>query len=249
MLHNRSLIYFAKGQWDDIWRNRQQLMSLFARHNRVLYVENRTHLPHVLRDLRRGDLRWRDFFAPAVRRAQNVDGELYVLRFPLWMPISGRAPLRQITEGLRRWLLRRVLRRRGFAQPIVWYSHPSMVDAVDEVPQQAMKIYHAVDEYQAYAGNRTQAQREVVRRQEEALIQQVDAVIVVSENLYRSQTAAASQHAHRAQRRQFRRLCGGAGKRCIARRARLDCAAAPGLHRPHRRQTRPAHAADHDAAA
>ncbi len=186
MLQNRSLVYFAKGQWDDIWRNRQQLMSLFAAQNRVLYVENRAHFPHVVRDLRRGDLHWRDFFVPAVRRASNVDGELYVFRFPLWMPISGRTPLRQITGGLRRWLLRRALRRRGFVQPIVWYSHPSMLDLVDEVPQQSMKIYHAVDEYQAYAGNRTEAQREIVRQQEEALIQQVDAVVVVSENLYRS---------------------------------------------------------------
>ena len=39
MLEGENIICIAPNPWDDIWRRRHQLMTRFARGNRVLYVE------------------------------------------------------------------------------------------------------------------------------------------------------------------------------------------------------------------
>ena len=48
MLEGHNLVYFSPEKWDGLWRNRQQLMSVFARKNRVLFVEGRLFLRDML---------------------------------------------------------------------------------------------------------------------------------------------------------------------------------------------------------
>lgn len=183
MLTQQSMVYFAPGPWHGLWRNRHQLMHLFARHgNRVLFVEGRRHLRQTVAAVQRGQLGRAELTAPAV---EQVADQLFVFRYPAWAPISGQQPLGWMTRQVRRRALHRVLRRLEMEAPIVWFSQPGMGDLIDEIPGARLHLYHVVDEYAAYAGqSREHSLREAALERE--LIRQVDAVIVVSQNLYDS---------------------------------------------------------------
>ncbi len=182
MLENQSLIYFAPEGWDGLWRNRQQLMSIFARQNKVLFVEPRFYMRAMLSRFRPGGWSRAELNRPPIRRiAEN----LFVFNYPFWLPISERFPLNQITRTARRFVLQEMLRRLGMSQPIVWFSRPDMVDLIAELPPTSLLLYHVVDEYTEYS-SMTSPGRRRLREREAMLMRQVDAVIVVSQKLYQS---------------------------------------------------------------
>ncbi len=182
MLKGHSLLYFAPERWEGMWRNRQQLMSIFARDNSVLFVEPR---PHLRRLLARGNRHavdhpsWRD---PTVR---SVADHLSVLRYPLWGALSPRAPFKQIGAAVRRRTLAHAMQRLGMARPIVWISRPDMEDIVAEIPDPRLLVYHVVDEYSAYHGVGEEWRRKI-EAAEQRLLARADLVIVVSENLLKA---------------------------------------------------------------
>ena len=180
-----SMIYFAPGPWQGLWRNRHQLMSRFARlGHKVLFVERRTHLRSAWSAWRNGTVDKAEFQNSLV---QQVDENLYVLRYPLWTPVSGRLPLRWVTRTLRARILRHTLQQLGMSNPIVWYSQPSMHDLVHEIPTPKLAIYHVVDEYSAYSGQSAHhSQRE--QQLEAQMFKLVDAVVVVSQKLFETKS-------------------------------------------------------------
>jgi glycosyltransferase involved in cell wall biosynthesis len=175
-----SMIYYAPEKWDGLWRNRQQLMSRFARQNKVLFVEPRLHLRPTMTGLRRGSLGWSDLRRPTIR---PISDNLYVFRYPVLAPVSGQLPLKQMARTIRRLALRRALRQLNMTQPIVWFSRPDMLDLLDEAPSPCLRVYHVVDEYTAYSNHTPESQRRL-EANEKQMLAQVDAVIVVSKNLY-----------------------------------------------------------------
>jgi glycosyltransferase involved in cell wall biosynthesis len=185
MLTGHNLVYFAPGKWDDLWRNRQQLMSVFARQNRVLYVERQGHLRSTMDSFRRGNLGRPDLRGPYLR---HVLDNLFVFRYPIWAPISGQSPLRELTRTIRRLSIQEALRKLGMSQPIVWFSLPCMVSLVHEMPRARLLLYHVVDEYTTYGGQ-TPARRRQMEEQEREMMALVDAVIVVSKKLYEAKHA------------------------------------------------------------
>lgn len=179
MLTGHHIIYFGD-YWDGVLRNRQQLMSVFARQNKVLFVESRPHLRSTLERFQRGDLRISDLCRSAVRQ---VSENLFVFRYPVWAPISGRFPLEQLTGWVRRICLRTAIWTLQISQPIVWFHHPQWVDLVNAIPSARLRLYHVVDEYTSYQGD-TPSTCRLIAEQEKKMMAQVDAVIVVSKKLY-----------------------------------------------------------------
>ncbi len=182
MLSGHSLVYFAPGPWAGLWRNRQQLMSLFARCNRVLYVEPRPYLRPTLAAWRSGQLPLADLRRPLIRQ---VAGNLFVFHYPFWAPVSGRWPLEPVTRLVRRQVLGQTWRRLGLSRPITWFSHPDMVDLPAEIPPTGLRIYHLVDEYTGYADQTPESRRRLEER-EQQMMAHVDLVIVVSQKLYQT---------------------------------------------------------------
>jgi glycosyltransferase involved in cell wall biosynthesis len=180
MLTGQNLVYFAPEPWDGLWRNRQQLMSVFSRKNKVLFVERRLNLRRTLAGCRRGDLGPSDLHRPSL---WQISENLFVFRYPVWAPISSRFPLGQFTRMLGRLSLRNALRKLQMSQPIVWFHRPGTVDLINEIPPARLLIYHVVDEYTAYGGV-TLARRHRSEEREKKMMAQVDMVIVVSKNLY-----------------------------------------------------------------
>ncbi len=175
MLMGHNLIYFGPGPWQGLWRNRHQLMTRFARCNRVLYVEPPLHLRPAVRQFLTRRESWQALHRP---RIHQIWGGLYIYQSPAFAPISGRFPLNVLTCTLRRISLLRALRQLDIQRPIIWLSRPEMADLIGQFHEQ-LAIYHVVDEYAAYRGV-TQEQAELLRLQEEKLMGLADLVIVVS---------------------------------------------------------------------
>lgn len=189
MLAGYNIIYFAPEKWNGLWRNRQHLMSVFARKNRVLFVEPRLHFQPMMTDLWQGQIDLSDLYRSSVRQ---VAENLFIFRYPMWAPISGQFPLKQLNQTIRRLLLQRVLRKLNMSQPIVWFSRPTMIDLLNETPSPLLRIYHIVDEYTAYSGQ-TPERRQRLEWREKQMLGQVDMVIVVSESLYQARLPAHAQ--------------------------------------------------------
>jgi len=189
MLKGHDIIYFGPEKWHGLWRNRQQLMSVFARQNRVLFVEGHIYLRQII-DCFRG----RNVEFPQLNDSsfQQVAENLFVFRYPLWAPMSGRFPIKEITRALRRLSIRKVLDKLGMDRPIVWFSRPDMVELIKEIPSPRLMLYHVVDEYTAYGGQ-TAAIRRAVQEEEKRMMTSVDAVIVVSKKLYESKRCFNSE--------------------------------------------------------
>lgn len=175
MIEGHDILCFAPGPWDDIWRNRHQIMTRLARANRILYIEPWMELRPLLRRWRRGEFSWNDLRGP---RFEKVRENLHVYSPPGWAPRAARVPLKPVTEVLYMMFLRRVVRRLGFARPILWLFMPQMEIFIGRFDEKLV-IYHIVDEYAGYSGV-SAAWRPVIQQMEERLARQADLVFVTS---------------------------------------------------------------------
>jgi glycosyltransferase involved in cell wall biosynthesis len=170
ILKDETIVYFGPEPWEGLWRNRHQLMSRFAKHNDVWYVEP----PAMLRQL---------FSRKKHRtRLSSCDASgVNIFHSPWWLPLIGRAPFKSLSIRLYLFILSRLA---GFRKrkPIVWLSKPNMIDFLERVPAQ-LSIYHVVDEYSGY-GSPSKAQRQKLLDKEAELLRSVDVAIVVTPSLH-----------------------------------------------------------------
>jgi len=192
MLSDHALIYFGPGPWEGMWRNRHQLMSRFARHNRVLYVQPpnywRKSLSQVLEkdEHRLGHLK----LAGGI---QQISNGLYVYHSPLITPLAGRWPLDALTRWLWWQTFSWALRPMNFDNPIVWIARPEWQWIVGRL-RERLTIYHVVDEYSAYQGL-TPDTAEHIRQVEQQVLSRADLVVAVSPPLVESKRAH-NPHTH-----------------------------------------------------
>ncbi len=182
MLSGQNIVCFAPNRWDDIWRNRHQIMTRLAHQNRILFVEPGRHLRQITPDVRRN--------GPRTLNRTNVFSpmeNLWVYQWPDYAPKSGRSPLDEITFALRKRSLRRILKQLDMTKPILWvfqYNLGEMIGHLDE----RLVIYHAVDEYSAYAAGSQNADKlvQTIKDMEADAIAKSDMVFVTSSALYDS---------------------------------------------------------------
>ena len=199
VLSGDAILCFAPDPWDDIWRNRHQIMSRLAQQNKVVYVEPRPYLRPVLHSLAQG-WPWRAgrWASEALRGAQltrvPLDGEggvdrscgtgLWVYRSPWYAPLSGHVLLSRAGTAVRTAMLKRALGRIGMERPILWLFRPEMADVPGRFGERLL-IYHIVDEYTGYESLGPERARAIGER-ERALIARADLVLVTSQALLES---------------------------------------------------------------
>jgi len=169
-LRDETIIYFGPEPWAGLWRNRHQLMSRFAEHNNVWYVEPPARLRHLLGNKKH---RTRLFS----RDASGVN----VFHSPWWLPLVGRAPFKSLSIRLYLFALSR-LAGFGKKRPIVWLSKPNMIEFLEQLPAK-LTIYHVVDEYSGY-GSPSEQQRQRMLDKEVLLLRAVNLAIVVTPSLH-----------------------------------------------------------------
>ncbi len=178
MIEGHDILCFAPGPWDDIWRNRHQIMTRLAQANRVLYIEPWPNLRPMLREWRSGRFSLAEVCGPRLTR---VGPDLFVYRPPDWAPRAARFPLRMATEAAYMASLRLVLRRLRINEPILWLFLPDMEIFVGRFDEKLV-IYHMVDEYSGYYGV-SETWRGVMQSMEKQLARQADLVFVSSPTL------------------------------------------------------------------
>jgi len=178
MIAGHDILCFAPGPWEDIWRNRHQIMTRLARANRVLYVEPWPELRPTWRQWSSGQLSWSDMHGPRLRQVQEG---LHVYSPTLWAPRATRFPLSAATNAIYMAFLRRALKHLHFQKPILWLFQPGMEIFIGRFDEKLV-IYHIVDEYAGYSGV-SAAWRPVVQQAEERLARQADLVFVTSPDL------------------------------------------------------------------
>jgi glycosyltransferase involved in cell wall biosynthesis len=144
-LHDRDIVCVGFADWDtELWTNQHHLMSRLARDNRVLFVESLgLRRPQLAgRDIKRIARRLRRGLAPP----RPVDG-LHVLS-PLVLPFHRHRIVRELNRRLLGLLVRRAARRLGLERPILWAYVPQ-AEALIEVLEPSLVVYHCVDDIAA----------------------------------------------------------------------------------------------------
>lgn len=183
MLAGQNIVCIAPESWDGLWRNRHQIMLRLSARNRVLFVSGPEPIKHCFQNLRRACL----------GKLQKVRDNLYAYCAPDVLLESRFHIVDAFTFEVRLLLLKSVMRKLAFNDPILWLYHPTQGRLVGRLHERLV-CYHIVDEYIAYPvpwpmGN------EAFTRMEQQLIAAADVVFVSSEELLRNKGQVGS-HIH-----------------------------------------------------
>lgn len=173
MIAGRDIICIAPGYWDSPWITHQQVMSVLARENRILYVEpSLSYLPF------RTPERWPKLCAFA-KGLRQEDESLWITCCPPAPPFKrtinliNRASQRLVLE----WT-RRAARRLDFKNPILWIYLPTAVELVGRFDE-SFVLYHCIDEFSTVAWGR----KSLIVSQEDRLLERADLVVTCSERV------------------------------------------------------------------
>lgn len=181
LLSGHDIVCFALRAWDSPWKNNQQIMSLLARSNRVLYVGPPRSFRESVKALRTG-----------TRNRLTVDRiaeRLFVYREPWFLsrfrPTRRGGPvLNQMTQMARIAHVRRTCHRLGFQSPILWVYDPMLASVVGSFREKVV-VYHVIDPYDEYFPSDAARFRSLVARNERIMLERADVVFAVSEALHR----------------------------------------------------------------
>jgi len=178
-LRGRDMLCFSH-DWTGDPLSKNHLMRVFARHNRILWINSIGYRTPTLSitDARRVFRKLR----AATARLREVESNIFVFS-PLAIPAYGNACMRALNRQLLRWQVRAAMRRLSFRSPISWVFNPAAAVVAGALGEAAV-IYYCVDEYSAFAGVNSAH----LGKLEESLLRKSDAVIVSAESLYESKS-------------------------------------------------------------
>jgi glycosyltransferase involved in cell wall biosynthesis len=174
MLEGSHIVCFAD-DWEGNPTSKKHIMRILATKNRVLWVNSiGLRRPTASRrDLRRLLAKLRRAWAGCV----EVEANLFVTN-PLVLPLPGVEWAERLNAAFLAGWLRRLCRRHGLAQPILWTFFPYVNRLVGRLGER-MVIYHCVDEYAAFSGVWPAA----LVRMDRDLVRRADIVLTSSEQL------------------------------------------------------------------
>ncbi|HYV20139.1 MAG TPA: glycosyltransferase [Verrucomicrobiae bacterium] len=174
MMEGASILCFAH-DWGGDPTSKTHIMKILARRNRVLWVNSiAMRRPAASgRDLRR----LFDKVAKGLRGCQEVEPNLFVTN-PLVIPLPGWNVADRLNAGILSATLRRLCRRRGLEDPILWSFLPNVGRLLGRLGER-LAIYHCVDEYSAFTG----VSRDAIARLERDFVRRADLVLTSSAQL------------------------------------------------------------------
>jgi glycosyltransferase involved in cell wall biosynthesis len=177
-LRQRDMLCFGH-DWTGDPLSKTHLMRLFARDNRVLWINSIGYRAPTAskRDLGRALLKLRRAMDPVA----EVEPNIFVLS-PLAIPAYGVQAIRQVNKVLLRLQVLRAMKRLGFSRPINWIFNPTAAVVAGALGEDLV-VYYCVDEFTAFSGVPPQ-----LVALEDTLLQKADLVVVSSEKLYRAKS-------------------------------------------------------------
>ncbi len=200
MSERLTIVCLSSQPWEDnMWTNKQHVMSRVAKQHRVVFVNfgnqspfkfvRRARTPQSGYGKALGMLR-----RPSVRR---IDESLEILDVwaPTWFNFLGRG------HALREWndfehridVVNRWLREQGIQNVVVWVYHPGYGASVTRLPQRLV-VYDCVDEYSAFP--EFKGAEPWIRRRERELCQIAGLVTCTAPALYETKQLLAPGRTH-----------------------------------------------------
>lgn len=160
-LAGRDIVCIGSADWaTELPINQHQLMGRLAAENNVLFVESL--------GLRRPQLAGRDLsrlwrrLKRGLRGARPAPEGLHVLS-PLVLPLHSKEAVRKLNRWLLRRQVKRAARKLDMSEPILWAYVPQ-AEAVIDVLDPSLVIYHCVDDVAAQKGIDAESFREAEER-------------------------------------------------------------------------------------
>lgn len=164
--------------WSSDPLSKTHLMRIFARNNRVLWVNSIGYRSPTMSkgDIQRIFQKLKGLASPLVEAEPN----LFVLN-PLFIPIHNRPSIQRLNRYLLRQQVKAAMHRLGFKKPINWIFNPAASVIGGQLGEDKL-IYYCVDEYTAISNVDAGSLAEMER----GLIQRADLVIVSADRLFSS---------------------------------------------------------------
>jgi len=160
-------VSFSLNYWEDLWQSRHQIMLALAQNHKVLFVSPPFSLSEVLALPEAGSLPK----SGLIHRQAN----LRTLVFPKFLFQTYRFPrIEKLMSHLRQMKVRRVMKKCGFQDTVLFIWHPQFVELVGTL-REALTCYYVDDEFSAYAGYDEMRAQEILQ-QEDKLLRRVDLV-------------------------------------------------------------------------
>lgn len=177
LLSGRDIVCFPH-DWTGDPLSKTHLMRLFARDNRVLWVNSiGLRAPTASKaDISRSFKK----LAAVATPVKEVEPNIFVLS-PLTIPAYGNPRIRALNRQLLRFQVKRAMRQLGFRRPINYVFLPSAALIAGTLGEELV-IYHCVDEYAAFSD----IQAAPILELENQLLRRADLVITSAELLYQS---------------------------------------------------------------
>lgn len=177
-LRGRDMLCFGH-DWSGDPLSKTHLMRLFARDNRVLWINSIGYRAPTAsgRDLRRILHK----LSAAAEPVKEVEPNIFV-QSALAIPAYGSPAVQQLNRELLKLQVRRAMNKLGFRRVVNWVWNPAAAVVAGALGE-SLLVYYCVDEFTAFSG----VPAELVAL-ERSLIERADAVIVSSEELYRSKS-------------------------------------------------------------
>jgi glycosyltransferase involved in cell wall biosynthesis len=179
-LSGEDIIAFSHTPWHGPWKASQQIMSLLARSNRVVYVGPQLALRDGINAIWKRPKRY--------RVVERVTETLSVYHGPsLWGKARGDRTgswlFNWTTGRLRLTHIRWLARREGMHAPILWVFDPMMAGTVGTFGEKLV-VYHVLDNYVEFFDPAATCLRATMAKHEAGMLAKADLVFTVSERLY-----------------------------------------------------------------
>jgi len=176
-LRNASILCLAAEDW---WyhppRSRRRFMEMFARHNRVLFVNSI--------GMRRPPLTHPDFLRRITNKLRSIgrlvrqaQPSLHVFS-PVALPFYDSPTVRRLNALMLRFQIGTVLRALGMSRPITWIGLPTYSDLLSRFGAR-LNVFHVSDKYDAFYEVRDAHIAQAFDR----LARECDVVLVASRHL------------------------------------------------------------------
>jgi len=144
----RDILYFGNDWAEEHKTSSHHIAEELARDHRVFYIESSgLRTPHLVkRDITKILRKAKKLFAGVHERSKN----LYVYCLPQ-LPFHGNPIIRRINRGLAVFSLKRLIRKFGIKEHLLWFIVPQLSFLKGRLKERAV-VYYCVEDYSAFPG-------------------------------------------------------------------------------------------------
>lgn len=176
VLKNEDIICVSTSDWEKPYGSKQQIMSVLAGSNRILYVESQSSFLHFFKNPRIEFKRFIRWGRGVLRR-----GNIFLFTPPPLFPFGNYSLIiNRINQKILLRAVRNVAQRIGFRNPLLWIYTINSCSFVSKFGEK-LSVYHCIDDFPSEKPN---IKRQwLMNRLETELLGKADIVIACSKSL------------------------------------------------------------------